>query len=217
MQEVYGDQNTSNNTQAKDRFPFFFFLPFDSFAIYELWIARCWSRGSLCVIYIRDRSLHHLDLESLSLPLPSFFFFSPSWTSRVRDQVFDRELIESEKKNACLRVEYHHNVIVGGWKGRPWTGEIQHGDVHGALPVDHHRGCRREGCHVRHGEGRGEPRRFESCCHFFRPRLIHVDHRFPRFIPIIRDRSIVRDMKWWNLYSDIFFIIFPCYFPFSTI
>lgn len=27
MQEVYGDQNTSNNTQAKDRFSFFLLPP----------------------------------------------------------------------------------------------------------------------------------------------------------------------------------------------
>ena len=46
-------------------------------------------------------ALHHLDLEFLSLS---------KWCKRPSF----RELIESEKKNACLRVEYHHNVIVGG-------------------------------------------------------------------------------------------------------
>lgn len=182
MQEVYCDQNTSHKHTSKD--PWSFFFPSNSSdGLHVVVLAEVY------MLYIRDRSLHHLDLESdfLSLSPPVILLLSNARVDescRPSFRAADRKLIESEKKNqnACLRVEYHHNVIVGGWKGRPWTGEIQHGDVHGALPVDHHRGCRREGCHVRHGKGRGEPRRFESCCHFFRPRLILVHRRFPHFI-----------------------------------
>lgn len=102
------------NTQAKIRDRFFSLQ-------FKRWIARCCSRGSLHVIYIRDRSLHHLDLESdfLSLSPPVILLLSNARVDescRPSFRAADRKLIESEKKNqnACLRVEYHHNVIVGG-------------------------------------------------------------------------------------------------------
>lgn len=100
--------------------------------------------------------------------------------------------VKTELQDADLRLEYHLDAAAGRREGSAWPGEVQHGHVHGALLADHHRGGRGEGGHIGHGKGRGQPRRFESCCHFLRSRGLILD-RSPMLIRGKCGRGWIRD------------------------